>query len=117
MRAAADESGTVLQILARTPRPWLLIYDNADDLEALNGLLPPEGTGHFIVTSRRSADAATQIRRFRVADGAHLLRKQLISLSDAQAEAVAAAVDNLPIALRLATDLIRSSTTMLQAQG
>jgi three-Cys-motif partner protein len=33
---------------------WLLIYDNAEQPDALDGLLPPIGPGHVLVTSRWS---------------------------------------------------------------
>ena len=45
---------TLFDLLRRRER-WLLVYDNAEQPQALNGLLPPGGRGSVLVTSRWSA--------------------------------------------------------------
>jgi hypothetical protein len=42
----------VLEWLASTERPWLLVFDNADDIEILNDYWPMSNNGAIIVTSR-----------------------------------------------------------------
>jgi hypothetical protein len=42
----------VLGWLASTERPWLLVFDNADDMEILNDYWPMSNNGAIIVTSR-----------------------------------------------------------------
>jgi hypothetical protein len=42
----------VLGWLASTERPWLLVFDNADDIEILNDYWPMSNNGAIIVTSR-----------------------------------------------------------------
>ncbi|KAI0191052.1 P-loop containing nucleoside triphosphate hydrolase protein [Astrocystis sublimbata] len=35
---------------------WLLIFDNADDLDVLEGFLPPPGTGSILITTRKTQE-------------------------------------------------------------
>jgi tetratricopeptide (TPR) repeat protein len=51
----APEQGVVIQAAKRwlqTHRNWLLILDNADDLDLLPPLLPPVLGGHILITTR-----------------------------------------------------------------
>jgi NB-ARC domain-containing protein len=50
-----SEMATRLFDLLRGRNRWLLIFDNAQRPEQLEGLLPPGGGGHVLVTSRWSA--------------------------------------------------------------
>lgn len=56
---ASDSAGeaaklTLLLLRSRTIRPWLLIFDGADDIESIVPYLP-SGEGHVLITSRNSA--------------------------------------------------------------
>ena len=48
----------VLHWLEQGPQPWLLLYDNADDLSFLPTYLPARGNGHLLFTTRASAVSA-----------------------------------------------------------
>ncbi|GHO80418.1 tetratricopeptide repeat protein [Ktedonobacter sp. SOSP1-85] len=84
--------------------PWLLIFDNADDLTFLPAYLPQGGNGDILLTTRVHAVGALalsiELDTMGVAEGTHLLLRR------AQREALAAAEEiddatNLAIALGL----------------
>jgi hypothetical protein len=86
-------------------RHWLLIFDNADRLADLEGLIP-RGTGHVIITSRNAAWArqgsAIEVGALDAADSIDLLRQHADpwrQLSDAEAARIAEVTGSLPIAL------------------
>ena len=100
----------------RTGRPyprWLLIFDNADDPEVLRPLLPETKTGHLLVTSRNPAWAtgaeALEVDPFQRQESvAHLMRR-VKGLSSAEADEVADAVGDLPLAVELAAAWLAES--------
>ena len=49
-----DQLAEVFDELGQRDR-WLLVYDNATDPAALDGLRPPAGGGHLLLTSRNPA--------------------------------------------------------------
>ncbi|GAA2890747.1 FxSxx-COOH system tetratricopeptide repeat protein [Nonomuraea rubra] len=49
---AADPVDQVHAALAARTEPWLLIFDNAPEADALRPFLPPAGPGHVLITSR-----------------------------------------------------------------
>ncbi|MGW4800694.1 tetratricopeptide repeat protein, partial [Nonomuraea sp. NPDC004297] len=49
---AADPVDQVHAALAARTEPWLLIFDNAPEADALRPYLPPAGPGHVLITSR-----------------------------------------------------------------
>ncbi len=94
---------------------WLLIIDNADDLELIRDFLPTRGKGHVILTTRSQATGALaqplEVTNLEQDDAAVFLlhRARIIpldaSLADASAEnqadarAIANLIDGLPLAI------------------
>jgi hypothetical protein len=84
---------------------WLLIYDNIDDPASLADLRPPD-IGRLLLTSRnatvRHVAELVEVGEFDRAESVALLRRRCPALSDAQADQVAAAVGDLPLAVEQA---------------
>jgi Bacterial transcriptional activator domain/NB-ARC domain/Tetratricopeptide repeat len=81
---------------------WLLIFDNAEELAALAQYLPGRG-GHVVITSRNPGwhELGTPLR-VDVLDRAEaitLLRRRAPRLTDNEAEQIAEALGDLPLAL------------------
>jgi tetratricopeptide (TPR) repeat protein len=89
----------------------LIIYDNADDPAVLDGLMPSGSACHVLITSRRPDAGAqpVQLGVFRQAESVAMLTKRVPGLPDALAVRVADAVDNLPLALRMASAWMRET--------
>ncbi|WP_327722794.1 FxSxx-COOH system tetratricopeptide repeat protein (plasmid) [Streptomyces sp. NBC_00490] len=104
--AAAVEA--LLGHLRTRPR-WLLVFDNAEDPDALAPFLPG-GPGHVLITSRNPhwhahalpLDVDTLSRIESVA----LLHAQGAVLTDADADHIAATLEDLPLALAQAAALL-----------
>ncbi|WUE87829.1 FxSxx-COOH system tetratricopeptide repeat protein [Streptomyces sp. NBC_00490] len=105
---SADAVSALLAEL-RTRSRWLLVFDNAEDPDALAPFLPG-GPGHVLITSRNPhwhnyavpLDVDTLSRTESVA----LLRAQGALLADADADDIAATLDDLPLALAQAAALL-----------
>jgi hypothetical protein len=91
---------------------WLLIFDNAEDPDALARFLI-EGPGHTIITSRNPnwQDLATPlaVEQLPRSESVELLTERLPSLSSALADQVAEALGDLPLALDQAVGLLRDT--------
>jgi hypothetical protein len=91
---------------------WLLVFDNAEDPAALWRFVPI-GAGHVIVTSRNpgwhTVGAAVEVREFTRAESVALLRSRVPTLSAADADAVAAAVGDLPSVVDQAAALLAAA--------
>ena len=94
--------------LARRDR-WLVVFDNAEDPRALSRLLP-EGPGQVLITSRnpawRGIAATVGVREFTRAESIALLRRLAPDLTEAEADRVADAVGDLPLAVEQAGSLL-----------
>ena len=94
--------------LARRDR-WLVVFDNAEDPRALSRFLP-EGPGQVLITSRnpawRGIAAAVGVREFTRAESIALLRRLAPELTEAEADRVAEAVGDLPLAVEQAGSLL-----------
>lgn len=80
---------------------WLLIYDNAADANLLAAILPPRLAGRVLVTSRARLPRLpiTDVDVFDRAESGALLRRHLPDLPMADADRIAAAVADLPLAV------------------
>jgi hypothetical protein len=106
----------VLEALRTRQRNWLLVYDNADEPQDLDGLIPAAG-GHVLVTSRNLAwahrDRAVEVDVFTREESLELLTKRLGDISAEQADALSAKLGDLPLALeQAATWLTETAMTV-----
>jgi hypothetical protein len=132
-----DATGTAVSRLLgvlRGRERWLLIFDNAEDPSAVAGCLPG-GRGHVLVTSRNPDwhELATPVvvDVFDRAESVSLLRARVAGLSGPDADRVAEALEDLPLAVQQAAaflaesgigareylDLLASRATEVLAQG
>ena len=112
LTTATDPAGVgvarLLGELARRDR-WLLVFDNAEDPRALSRWLP-EGPGQVLMTSRnpawRGIAATVGVREFTRHESITLLRRLAPDLTDTEADRVAEAVGDLPLAVEQAGSLL-----------
>ncbi|MCX5362600.1 FxSxx-COOH system tetratricopeptide repeat protein [Streptomyces sp. NBC_00124] len=94
----------------RTRDRWLIILDNAEDPEQLRSWLP-EGGGHVLITARNPAWSGIvpglSLGVFSREESVAYLRGQLPALTDDQADALAEALGDLPLALAQAAGVMR----------
>ncbi len=101
----------VLHALAGANLSWLLVYDNADDPDALDQYVPSSG-GHVILTTRNqewsTLGPAIEVDVFERAESIELLRKRSRDsgnrprISTAEADELAEKLGDLPLALEQA---------------
>ncbi|MFD2762944.1 FxSxx-COOH system tetratricopeptide repeat protein [Micromonospora eburnea] len=124
---AVDGAGAAESALVAlsTPRGavtrWLLVYDNADDGTVLSAdLMPRSGAGHVLITSRDDGSsnlpAPLEVAAFTGDESVAMLRR-VLGISTHDARSIAAALEHLPLALRLATAWIRQSARALERDG
>ncbi|WP_306457896.1 FxSxx-COOH system tetratricopeptide repeat protein, partial [Streptomyces sp. SA15] len=85
---------------------WLLVFDNAEDVEAVRNYFPTNGPGKVIVTSRNRAweRVATPlpVNVFEREESVELLQKRSPDLSVEDADRLAEALGDLPLAVEQA---------------
>ncbi|MFJ9904318.1 FxSxx-COOH system tetratricopeptide repeat protein [Streptomyces sp. NPDC101152] len=85
---------------------WLLIFDNADSPEQVRHHFPQSGNGTILVTSRNrrwgQVGRSLEVDVFTREESKELLRRSGPPLSDAEADALADALGDLPLALEQA---------------
>jgi tetratricopeptide (TPR) repeat protein len=105
-----EKAKFVLSLLARPrgARPvqeWLLIYDNAEDIEVVSEWLPRSG-GHTLITSRNGAWAERarpiEVEVFARHESVAHLRRVAPAITDTEAERVAEVLGDLPLAIETA---------------
>ncbi|GCD97541.1 FxSxx-COOH system tetratricopeptide repeat protein [Embleya hyalina] len=104
-----DAAATVLQSLQQGEPydRWLVIYDNADEPASLANLMPQGSVnGHVLVTSRNDLWARSarplEVPVFRRDESVALLQRRVPALTEADAQKVATALGDLPLAVEQA---------------
>jgi hypothetical protein len=87
-------------------RRWLLVFDNADRPEDVREFWPRRGEGHILVTSRNSQWArvaeAVEVNVFQRSESRELLQRRNADLADEDADRLAVALGDLPLAVEQA---------------
>jgi len=100
--AANRESvASVHAVLAGFAAPWLLIFDNAADMGALTGFLPPAGPGQVLVTSQNPGWPQGQALRVPLL-GTEVAADFLVRRTSDPDRQAAAELGGLPLALEQA---------------
>jgi tetratricopeptide (TPR) repeat protein len=107
-----DAATAVLQALRRGDpvNSWLLVFDNADEPEQIRQFMPTARGGHVIVTSRNrrweQAADAIEVDVFRRAESRQFLERRSAGITAADADRLADALGDLPLALEHAASLM-----------
>ncbi|MFE0254073.1 FxSxx-COOH system tetratricopeptide repeat protein [Streptomyces sp. NPDC059010] len=85
---------------------WLLVFDNADSPEAVRPFFPSGGPGSILVTSRNPQWASVakplEVNVFRREESVDLLRRRGPDITDDEADRLAEALGDLPLAVEQA---------------
>lgn len=88
------------------PVNWLLIFDNAEDPQSVLEYLPTGGPGRILVTSRNSQwlnlARPLEVDVFQRGESVELLQRRGPDLADEDADRLAAALGDLPLAIEQA---------------
>lgn len=105
----ANTAVPAVQEALRTGKPhgnWLLIFDNAEDIDAVRAYFPSGGPGKIIVTSRNRdwerVASPLSVDVFDRQESIALLRRRASDLSTEDADRLADALGDLPLAIEQA---------------
>jgi tetratricopeptide (TPR) repeat protein len=113
----AETAAAVLEALRRGDpvRRWLLVYDNADEPGAVRPYLPEGRHGHVLITSRNPAwtqeAAPVEVEVFTRAESIDHLRRRVPGLAGEDADALGAALGDLPLAVEQAAAWLTETGT------
>ncbi|MFJ8847795.1 FxSxx-COOH system tetratricopeptide repeat protein [Streptomyces cyaneofuscatus] len=114
MAAASQEAVDLLRRGVPSER-WLLVFDNADDPETLRRYFPQGGSGHILVTSRNQSWSqhgdALPVDVFLREESIEHLQRRASGLTDEEADQVATALGDLPLAVEQAAAWIAETAT------
>ena len=113
-----DPVGSVHAVLAASPVPWLLIFDNAPDPAAVREFVPGGGPGQVLVTSQHGLWPAGQGVQVPVLDeqtSALFLVSRSGDADLAAARQLAAELGGLPLALEQAAAYAQAAGLSLRA--
>ena len=86
---------------------WLLVFDNAENPETVRGYFPEEGTGKVLITSRNQEWSviaeSLEVDVFTRAESVRLLQRRNPSLPKPDADRLAGALGDLPLAIEHAS--------------
>jgi hypothetical protein len=106
---AANTAVPAVLAALRTGNPfdkWLLVFDNAEDIDTVRNYFPTNGPGKVIVTSRNVAwdrvANALRVDVFERQESVELLQKRSPDLAAEDANRLAAALGDLPLAVEQA---------------
>jgi len=112
----------VLSFLSEDPsRRWLLIYDNAEDIDEIKALLPSHedlqrsSGGHVLITSRNERWTSVEQARslkvdvFERGESIRHLRRRVSGISEAEAGELATVLGDMPLAVAAAGALLASA--------
>ena len=118
-KGSADQTAIIAAVKRRLGdnSGWLLIFDNAGNLEEIEQYLPREDTGHAIITSRNpnwgGACGVIPIEVFERKESIEFLLKRTTQTDEETAGKLADALGNLPLALEQAGAYIEESVISL----
>ena len=108
----SQPSAALKRWLAGQPS-WLLVYDNAEDVEAVRGFLPDGGRHHLLITSRNPAWGGlarpVSLETWTPEQGADFLAARLPGAERGALLALAAALGGLPLALEQAASFMEET--------
>ncbi|SPT60166.1 Predicted ATPase [Actinomadura madurae] len=112
------DSLTPLYEALRREGRWLLVFDDAGSPAGIEPFLPDDGPHpglDLIITSRSPegagiSDRSLELPRFRRDESVTLLRDRVPSLSEEEAHELAAALDDLPLAVDQAADALNGGS-------
>jgi hypothetical protein len=113
---APNAVASVHAVLATYPAEWLLIFDNAPDLAAIEAFLPPAGRGRVLITSQSGlwpSGQGIEVGVLSTADAADFLIKCTGDPDHQSADTLARELDGLPLALEQAAAYIRATADNL----
>jgi MinD-like ATPase involved in chromosome partitioning or flagellar assembly/tetratricopeptide (TPR) repeat protein len=109
-----DVARYLLQYLSegQTDLRWLLVYDNAEDIDTMSPLMPSPW-GHVLITCRddRWAGVASsrQVGRFAREESVSHLRRRVPEITEAEADEVAGILGHIPLAIAAAGALMANT--------
>ncbi len=106
-----DPVASVHAVLADAATPWLLVFDNAADLESVRAFLPPAGNGRVLITSQSGLwppGQALEVRVLEVGDAAGFLAARTGDPDEDAAVELAGELGGLPLALEQAAAYIQA---------
>jgi tetratricopeptide (TPR) repeat protein len=108
-------SAALKRWLARQTTPWLLVYDNAEEVAALRPHLPQAGPHHLIITSRNAAWGGlaqpVELEVWTPEQGADFLAVRLPGAQGADLLELARDLGGLPLALEQAASYMEETGT------
>jgi hypothetical protein len=113
-----DPVASVHAVLARQAAGWLIVLDNAGDLDAVQRFIPPAGPGQVLITSQNQhwpPSWAVEVPVLDVEVAAGFLVARTGDADRESAEELAEAVGGLPLVLEQAAAYMQATGTSLAA--